>query len=76
MLKAEITSTGEEDTDLPILGSPNRSRNTVEIGADGSLVVTSARKKSSIPNIFRRKNSTKVILDDNRVPFMALYQVR
>ena len=64
---------GEDEPDFSVLSL--RQRSSV-VQSDGTLVLTAPRRGSAFRNLFQRREKTKVILlGDNRVPFMALYQV-
>ena len=66
---------GEDEPDFSVMSMRQR-KSTVQ--ADGSVLLTAPRRGSAIANLFKRKRTTKVVLfgGDNRVPFMALYQVQ
>ena len=72
---------GEEESDGPRLSLSERRKSSavhlgLEVDSDG-LVVTKRRKSAIANAILGSKKSTKLLLvgSDNRVPFMALYQV-
>ena len=66
--------TEEDEPDVSVIST----RRDSSVQADGSLVLTAPRRGSAISNLFKKRRTTKVVLfgGDNRVPFMALYQVR
>ena len=74
-MKNETRNDGDEETDFSVMSMKPR-RSTVQ--ADGSLLLSAPRKGSAVANLFKKKKTTKVVLfgGDNRVPFMALYQVK
>ena len=52
------------------------AKRSSEVQSDGTVVLTYAKTGSTLRNLFRRAEKKKVILlGDNRVPFLALYQV-
>jgi len=72
MMKSDLGD--EDDRDFSVINLSSK-KSTVDV--DGTLVLTAPRRGSAIRNLFRRAEKTKVILlGDNRVPFMALYQVK
>ncbi len=66
---------GEDEPDFSVV-TTKQQKSMVQ--ADGTLLLTEPRRGSALTNLFKRKRITKVVLfgGDNRVPFMALYQVR
>ena len=69
----KIRDSEEDEPDFSVLSL--RQRNSI-VQSDGTLVLTAPRRGSALRNLFRTTKKTKVILlGDNRVPFMALYQV-
>ena len=72
MMKSDLGD--EDDRDFSVINLSSK-KSTVDV--DGTLVLTAPQKGSTLRNLFRRVEKTKVILlGDNRVPFMALYQVK
>ena len=70
MMSQEVIVNGDE-VDTSVFNPTHRHSSFVP---DGTLLLK--RKKSSAGGLIRRKESAKVILvGDNRVPFMSLYQV-
>ena len=65
-----------ESSDSPDI-PPKRHKSKMKTDTLGQVVVSTARRTSLADIIFRRKESTKFVLVgvDNRIPFMAVYQV-
>ncbi len=79
-MRVEMMKTGidgeENEQDFQ---AQSREQKKSTLQADGTLLLTAPRRESAVTKFFkkRRNTTTKVVLfgGDNRVPFMALYQV-
>ncbi len=69
-----ITQGEEDEPDFSVMNM--KQDESIVVQADGSVLLP-AQKGGAVANFFRRKRTTKVELfgGDNRVPFVALYQV-
>ena len=56
---------------------PYLDEGTSSIQADGTVLLVAPRNGSPLKRLFSRKETTQVVIvgGDNRVPFLALYQV-
>lgn len=79
VMSAKMIQDGEnEGSNSPISTAKNQRKSKVKTDSVTGQVVVSTERRSSLADIiFRRRESTKFVLVgiDNRIPFMAVYQV-
>ncbi len=77
-MKVERLKSGSENQDAdPDFTVLTMKRRLCYVQENGNVLLEAPRRGSAIANLFRRRRTTKVVPfgGDNRVPFMALYQV-